>query len=52
MSRNNNKCIPQFCYFMKLINVIYDIEFTIAINHDMVSKYYKKMVKLLNICLQ
>ena len=42
----NNKCIPQFCYFMKLIYVINEIELAIAIKYDRLSKYYKQTVKL------
>ena len=43
MSRNY-KCTPQFCYFIKFINVINGIEFTIVIKHDTLSKYYKKLL--------
>ena len=34
-------CIPQFWHFMKLINVINESEFNIAIKHDSLRKYYK-----------
>ena len=40
----DNKCIPQFCYSMKLINLINEVEFDIAIKRDMLSKYYKKLL--------
>ena len=37
----NNKYIHKFCYVMKSIYVIVEIEFAIAIKHGTLSKHYK-----------